>query len=89
MVGGSPLLCLAAALLWMLGVSLMGLLRPGQRPRAQAVAVIAGVPLLGWLTYDCGPVVGGGAFALGLTLLAWCPVQRRRRGAGVPLRRME
>ena len=44
--------------------------------------VFLGVPLLGWLTFLCGPGFGVLFLALGLSLLVWPPAEllRRRRG---------
>nr|WP_240547636.1 DUF2484 family protein [Paracoccus sp. J56] len=41
--------------------------------------VLCGVPVLGWLTYLCGPGFGVLFFALGLSLLVWPPFDPRRR----------
>ncbi len=41
--------------------------------------VFFGVPVLGWLTYLCGPGFGVLFLALGLSLLVWPPFETRRR----------
>ncbi|WP_112872683.1 DUF2484 family protein [Paracoccus endophyticus] len=69
MVAWHAILCLAASVLWVLGVSLIGRLPYRHRMRALVVAVVAGVPILGLVTWKCGPLLGLAAFLVGLALL--------------------
>ena len=79
MVAWHAILCLAASVLWVLGVSLIGRLPYRHRMRALVVAVVAGVPILGLVTWKCGPLLGLAAFLVGLGLLLR---PQRNSGAG-------
>lgn len=70
-------------LLWAVLACLVPMLAPAWRHAAIWALVICGVPVLGWLTYLCGPGFGVLFLSLGLSLLVWPPVEalRRRRGA--------
>ncbi len=61
---------LALAGLWLLGAALAPAPAPGRWRRA-AVLVCLGVPLLGWLTVEHGPVAGLLALAAGAAALRW------------------
>ncbi|WP_134681218.1 DUF2484 family protein [Paracoccus ravus] len=68
---------------WALLASLLPFLRATWRPVLFWGLVVAGVPLLGWLTFLCGPVLGVIFLAAGLTVLVWPPfalLRRRRPG---------
>ncbi|AXC51147.1 DUF2484 family protein [Paracoccus suum] len=70
---------LAAAALWMIVAGLMPAIRSQRRCRTAVMALTAaGVPILGWLTYACGPAVGVLGFALGLAMLLAQPLARLR-----------
>lgn len=74
-------LSLLAAGFWLVVACLIPFLRIGRRAALFWVMVLAGVPVLGWLTLHWGPVPGFGALSLGLWLLMRAPVAaiRRRR----------
>ncbi|MFC3166793.1 MULTISPECIES: DUF2484 family protein [Paracoccus] len=64
---------------WLVLARLARTLRRRQRQRALWALVIAGVPILGWLTYTCGPWAGIGFLALGLLVLIRLPMRARTR----------
>lgn len=75
----------AAAILalgWAVLACLLPLIRPALHHAALWSLVLAGVPLLGWLTFLCGPGFGVLFLSLGLLLLVWPPLARRGRSAG-------
>lgn len=65
----------AAAAAWVLLASLIPYLRQRHRFVAFWTMIVLGVPVLGWLTLYWGPLVGVGAFALGLWLLLRQPLR--------------
>ncbi|MDS9468682.1 DUF2484 family protein [Paracoccus sp. MBLB3053] len=82
-----PGLAALGGLGWMLFASALPLLRPVWRTALFWGLVAAGVPILGWLTYLCGPGFGVLFMALGLSILVWPPLEmlrRRRRGSAHP-----
>ncbi|WP_240643568.1 DUF2484 family protein [Paracoccus siganidrum] len=74
-------LSLLVASAWLVAACLIPFLRAKHRPAAFWGLVLVGVPVLGWLTLHWGPVMGFGAFAMGLWVLLRSPLQtvRRRR----------
>ncbi|MFC3571302.1 DUF2484 family protein [Paracoccus sp. TOH] len=74
------------AVLWGVAACLLPFVRLRWRHSALWALVLCGVPVLGWLTYLCGPGFGVLFLAIGLSLLVWPPFEalRRRRA---PLRR--
>ncbi|MTH77287.1 DUF2484 family protein [Paracoccus aestuariivivens] len=80
---GAAALCAAG---WLVLACAMPLIRHHRRHAAIWLLVMPGVPLLGWLTYLCGPTLGVLFLALGLSILVWPPLdwlqRRRRRAAG-------
>ncbi|SMO58050.1 DUF2484 family protein [Paracoccus laeviglucosivorans] len=72
-----------AATIWALLACLLPLVALSWRHLAVWGLVFCGVPVLGWLTYLCGPGFGVLFLALGLSVLVWPPLDamRRRRGA--------
>ena len=77
----SAVLALAVVAGWLLLVRLARTLGRRQRQRALWALVISGVPLLGWLTYACGPWAGIGFLSLGLLVLVRLPMRARTRTA--------
>lgn len=73
----SAALALAVVMGWLLLARLARGLRRRQRQRALWALVIAGVPVLGWLTYTCGPFAGIGFLTLGVLVLVRLPLRRR------------
>lgn len=69
-------------LLWAVMACLLPLVRLRWRHTALWLLVLAGVPLLGWLTYLCGPGFGVLFLALGLSVLVWPPLALLRRDRG-------
>lgn len=66
---------------WLCLAMAMPRLHMHHRPRLFWILIVAGVPILGWLTLYWGPTAGVGAFALGLWLLfrgPFDPLRRRR-----------
>ena len=83
-----PLAAALAALAWaVLACIVPCLRRPGRRHGMVCLLVLGGVPLLGWLTYLCGPGFGVLFLALGLSVLVWPPFRLHGRddaGPGQP-----
>jgi hypothetical protein len=62
---------LVLACLWALGASIVGMM-PGRFHWPAAYGLIAsGIPLLGYVTYENGPVWGLIALAAGASVLRW------------------
>ncbi|MDF3605604.1 DUF2484 family protein [Paracoccus sp. DMF-8] len=72
-------LALGAVVVWGVLSFLSGYVRLRWRPTCQWCLVALGVPVLGWVTYALGPVVGMAVFGLGLCLLIWHPRAAPRR----------
>lgn len=65
-------LSLILALLWLVAANVIAML-PSRRnhwPAAYGLTAV-GVPLLGYLTYENGPLLGVLALAAGISLLRW------------------
>jgi hypothetical protein len=77
-VTGLHLATFAVAAVWLLLACLLPWLRPHHRPRAFWALVATGVPVLGWLTLNWGPILGVAGFALGLAALFWPPRRHPR-----------
>ena len=77
----SAILALAIVVGWLLMARLARSLRRRQRQRALWVLVATGVPILGWLTYTCGPWAGIGFLSLGVLVLVRLPTRVRARTA--------
>lgn len=75
---------LVLTLLWFVAANLLAMIPSRDRHWRRACALIAvGVPLLGWVTYVEGPVVGILAFAAGASILRWPLVFLWRRLRGI------
>ena len=62
----------AAACLWIVTASAVGLLPSRDHHwRAAYVLIGLGIPILGWLTYQNGPIWGLLALAAGVSILRW------------------
>ncbi|MTH65735.1 DUF2484 family protein [Paracoccus shanxieyensis] len=70
------------AVLWAVLACLLPLVRPARQHAAIWGLIVIGVPVLGWLTYLCGPGFGVLFLALGISILVWPPAgaMRRKRG---------
>ena len=75
----SAVLALAVVAGWLLLARLARTLRPRQRQRALWALIATGVPVLGWLTYTCGPLAGVGFLTLGVLVLVRLPLRARAR----------
>lgn len=63
---------LALCLLWLILANLIGMLPSRDRHWRAAYGLISvGVPLLGWLTWEAGPVVGLVVLAAAASILRW------------------
>ncbi|WP_254367919.1 DUF2484 family protein [Paracoccus sp. Z118] len=65
-----PQLCAAMAVLWLIAAAFAGRLPPVRHWQALWALIVAGVPLLGWLTLHWGPIAGLAVFLIGAVLLA-------------------
>lgn len=74
---------LLLAALWFIAAGLLPVVRLHHRRAFVMALTAAGVPILGWLTYGCGPAVGLLGFVLGLAMLMAPPLAllRARRTA--------
>jgi len=77
-----PATAATLALGWAVLACLLPFIRPTLRHAVLWSLVLAGVPLLGWLTFLCGPGFGVLFLSLGLLLLVWPPLARRGQSAG-------
>ena len=73
----TSILTLALAGIWLFGAGILPRLQQPARDRALRALIIAGVPLLGWLTLKAGPIAGLVGLALGMLLLMRRPMRPR------------
>lgn len=81
-LAGQPLAGAAAilmALFWGCAASLVPLVRYRWRGRVFWTIALTGVPVLGWLTYVWGPMIGLVGLALGMLTLMHSPLLFIRR----------
>ena len=65
-------LSLIVALLWLVAANVIGLLpTKDQHWRAAYVLIAVGIPILGWVTYENGPIWGMAMAAGGVSVLRW------------------
>lgn len=65
-------LSLIAALLWLVAANVIGLLPTKDHHWRAAYGLIAiGIPILGWVTYENGPIWGMAMAAGGASVLRW------------------
>jgi tetrahydromethanopterin S-methyltransferase subunit C len=70
---------LILACLWALAANLAAMIPARDNHRRRAVVLIAcGIPLLGYVTYENGPVAGLLVLAAGMSLLRWPVVHLTR-----------
>lgn len=63
---------LALCLLWLILANLIGMLPSRDYHWRAAYGLIAvGIPLLGWATYEGGPIIGMVILAAGASILRW------------------
>lgn len=63
---------LICAAVWMVAANVMALIPSSDNLWARAYVLIAiGVPLLGWVTYQNGPLIGVLVLAAGMSVLRW------------------
>ena len=63
---------LILALLWLILANLLAMIPSRDQHRTRAVVlIIIGVPLVGWVTWVNGPVVGLLVLAAGVSVLRW------------------
>jgi Protein of unknown function (DUF2484) len=66
------ILPLALCLIWLVAANLIGMLPSRDKHwRVAYGLIVIGVPLLGWATYEAGPVVGLLLLAAGASILRW------------------
>ncbi len=66
------MIALGLACLWLIAANVLGMLPSRDHHWRAAYALIAvGVPLLGWVTYENGPVWGLATLAAGVSVLRW------------------
>ncbi len=65
-------LSLIAALLWLVAANVTGLLPTKDHHwRAAYILIAIGIPILGWVTYENGPIWGMAMAAGGASVLRW------------------
>lgn len=74
-----PAAAALAALAWAVLACLLPIVPPRWSYPAIWALIVTGVPVLGWLTYLCGPGFGVLFLALGLSVLVWPPAELLRR----------
>ncbi|TDT77213.1 uncharacterized protein DUF2484 [Litoreibacter halocynthiae] len=63
---------LVAAFIWVIAANVAAMLPSNDNLWRRAYALIAiGVPLLGWVTFENGPLIGLICLAAGVSLLRW------------------
>lgn len=63
---------LALAFLWLIGANVLAMFPSRDNHWKAAYALIAiGIPILGWVTYENGPIVGLLVLAAGASVLRW------------------
>jgi len=63
---------LTAALVWLVAANLTGFLPSRDHHwRAAYLLIAVGIPILGWVTWQNGPIVGLIIFAMGASVLRW------------------
>ncbi|MBW6506349.1 MAG: DUF2484 family protein [Rhodobacteraceae bacterium] len=73
-------LSLIAACIWAVTANFMALLPSRDNHWRQAWALIAcGIPLLGWVTFENGPLFGFAVLAAGVSVLRWPVIFAVRR----------
>lgn len=73
-------LSLGIACLWALVANVAALLPSRDNHWRQAwVLIVSGIPLLGWVTYENGPLLGLVVLAAGVSVLRWPLVFALRR----------
>ncbi|WP_312524888.1 DUF2484 family protein [Paracoccus sp. (in: a-proteobacteria)] len=75
---------LLMVVLWAIAASLVPYVRLRWRGRAFWALVMIGVPVLGWLTFVTGPMIGLAAFAIGIVALLRAPMGRTRANPDRP-----
>lgn len=63
--------------LWLVGALILPRLGERRRHLTLRLLIIAGVPLLGWVTLQAGPIAGLAGLGAGLLLLMRQPARRR------------
>ncbi|GGH52107.1 DUF2484 family protein [Frigidibacter albus] len=66
--------CLALVLIWMLAANVPLLVADRRRRAAGYALVLLGVPILGYVTWQVGPVWGLILLGLGAAMLRWPPL---------------
>ena len=74
-------LALAVVTGWLILARLARSLRRRHRQRALWALIATGVPVLGWLTYTCGPWAGIVFLWVGVLALVRLPLRTRTRAA--------
>ncbi len=60
------------ALVWLIAANVAGMIPSRDQHWSRAYALIAvGIPLLGWVTYENGPLIGLLCLAAGVSVLRW------------------
>jgi hypothetical protein len=63
---------LTAALVWLIAANVTGFFPSrDQHWRAAYLLIAVGIPILGWVTWVNGPIVGLIIFAMGVSVLRW------------------
>jgi len=63
---------LVLCMVWLIAANVIGMIPSRDKHwRAAYVLIAIGVPLLGWVTYEGGPIVGMVILAAGASILRW------------------
>jgi hypothetical protein len=66
------ILPLALCFLWLIAANVIAMFPSRDKHwRAAYVLIALGVPLLGWVTYEAGPIIGLVILAAGASILRW------------------
>ncbi|GHG19931.1 MULTISPECIES: DUF2484 family protein [Paracoccus] len=78
------LVTVAVVLGWLVLATMQRRLQPRHRIRAFWALILIGIPVLGWLTLNGGPMAGVAGLAAGIAVLLRAPRRPARKRAAPP-----